>query len=197
MEPLLPTLTFEELRQAKKNASKSLESLGIQLSSSTIGNLVANTFGYQDWNTASATAKHTPHDHREEKPSDSSQSAMRTYEESAVLEIANDCAKSIRLSHFNELRAVLENTRIIDMILSKAVIITYNRKGRDARMHDLTAFLKEISIPPSISPVMGEIIYLLEATHSNTVINYYGALDSFVSANKQRCQMFMSQLVYQ
>lgn len=57
MEPLINTLSFEKLRQAKQNASKSLKALSIDLSSSTVGNLVANTFGYQDWNTASASLK--------------------------------------------------------------------------------------------------------------------------------------------
>jgi hypothetical protein len=57
VQPLIPTLTFEQLRQAKKNASKSLESLEIDLSSSTAGNLVANIFGFVDWNTAGAITK--------------------------------------------------------------------------------------------------------------------------------------------
>lgn len=57
MQPLIPTLTFEQLRQAKKNAKKSLESLGIELSSSTTGNHVAQLFGYRDWNIASALTK--------------------------------------------------------------------------------------------------------------------------------------------
>lgn len=54
MEPLIPTLTFEQLRQAKKNASNTLSSLSIDLSSSTTGNLVASMLGYKDWNTAKA-----------------------------------------------------------------------------------------------------------------------------------------------
>lgn len=54
MQPVIPQLTFERLRQAKKYASKSLESLDIKLSSSTTGNLVANIFGFSDWNTAKA-----------------------------------------------------------------------------------------------------------------------------------------------
>lgn len=57
MQPLFANLTFEQLRQAKKNASKSLESLKIDLSSSTTGNLVANIFGFVDWNTAGAITK--------------------------------------------------------------------------------------------------------------------------------------------
>lgn len=57
MEPLVPTLTFEQLRRAKKNASRSLESLGVDLSSSTTGNFVANVFGYQNWNTAKASTE--------------------------------------------------------------------------------------------------------------------------------------------
>lgn len=63
MQPVISSLTFEQLRQAKKNASKSLESLGIELSSSTIGNHVAMMFGYHDWNIASAITK-TPPDYK-------------------------------------------------------------------------------------------------------------------------------------
>lgn len=59
MQPLIHTLSFEQLRQAKKNASKSLEALDIQLSSSTTGNLVANIFGYQDWNIVKAKTEIT------------------------------------------------------------------------------------------------------------------------------------------
>lgn len=54
MQPLINTLTFEKLRLAKKNASKTLTELNIELSSSTVGNLVANILGYQDWNIARA-----------------------------------------------------------------------------------------------------------------------------------------------
>ncbi|MDD4969835.1 MAG: hypothetical protein PHT07_10450 [Paludibacter sp.] len=57
MQPLFPNLTFEQLRQAKKNAQSSLGALGIDLTSSTIGNHVANIFGYHDWNAASAITK--------------------------------------------------------------------------------------------------------------------------------------------
>ena len=61
MEPLVPTLTFEQLRRAKQNASKSLQSLNIDLSSSTTGNFVANVLGYQNWSIAkAATEKHSP-----------------------------------------------------------------------------------------------------------------------------------------
>lgn len=54
MQPVIPTLSFEQLRQAKEYASKSFKSLGIELSSSTAGNHVAHMFGYRDWNTARA-----------------------------------------------------------------------------------------------------------------------------------------------
>jgi len=52
MELLIPTLTFEQLKQSKKNTESALKELGIELSSSTTGNLVANMFGYKNWNTA-------------------------------------------------------------------------------------------------------------------------------------------------
>ena len=54
MQPLINILTFEKLRLAKKNATKSLTELDVKLSSSTVGNLVANILGYQDWNIARA-----------------------------------------------------------------------------------------------------------------------------------------------
>ncbi|NBK99938.1 MAG: hypothetical protein EOM50_18385 [Erysipelotrichia bacterium] len=52
MEPLNLPLSFAHLRQAKKYTEHALKELGIELSSSTTGNLVANMFGYKNWNTA-------------------------------------------------------------------------------------------------------------------------------------------------
>ena len=60
MEPLIPALTFEQLKQAKKNTEKALKELGIELTSSTTGNLVANMLGYKNWNTAKSLTESTP-----------------------------------------------------------------------------------------------------------------------------------------
>lgn len=54
MQPFIPNLTFDQLRQAKKYTSSALKALNIDLSSSTAGNLTASIFGYSDWNTAKA-----------------------------------------------------------------------------------------------------------------------------------------------
>lgn len=54
MTPVVDTLTLEQFRQAKKYTQKYLDHLGIELTSSTIGNLVANTFGYKNYNVAHA-----------------------------------------------------------------------------------------------------------------------------------------------
>ena len=59
MELLIPTLTFEQLKQSKKNTESALKELGIELSSSTTGNLVANMFGYKNWNTARSLTEKT------------------------------------------------------------------------------------------------------------------------------------------
>ena len=59
MELLIPTLTFEQLKQSKKNTESVLKELGIELSSSTTGNLVANMFGYKNWNTARSLTEKT------------------------------------------------------------------------------------------------------------------------------------------
>ena len=59
MELIIPTLTFEQLKLSKKNTEQALKELGIELSSSTTGNLVANMFGYKNWNTARSLTEKT------------------------------------------------------------------------------------------------------------------------------------------
>lgn len=60
MEPISNTLTFGQLRQAKQNTSKYLNHLGVELSSSTIGDLAANTLGYDNYNIAKAVSEKNP-----------------------------------------------------------------------------------------------------------------------------------------
>lgn len=57
MQPLIPTLMSEQLRQAKQNTSKYLNHLGVELTSSTIGDLTANTLGYDNYNIAKAVSE--------------------------------------------------------------------------------------------------------------------------------------------
>lgn len=200
MEPLIPTLTFEQLRQAKKNASSTLTSLGIELSSSTTGNLVASTLGYKDWNTAKAlTSKNdiqsyddrengtifiTPRSDNNEidtphHPALSAPDDMSPSDRSIFMQAVRDCATSIRLSHLEG----INNEATVDKILEDAVLITYNRVGEKAIFSSLMASLKSVEVPESMASLKGDMLYLLSNKNPIGLVNYYAAV---VSAGKKR-----------
>lgn len=54
MEPLIPTLTLEQLKQNAKFINRYLKKLNIDLSHSTALDVSSNGFGYADYNTAKA-----------------------------------------------------------------------------------------------------------------------------------------------
>lgn len=134
MEPLVPTITFENLRRAKKNAQTSLKELGIDLSSSTTGNLVANIFGYKDWNAASAIAKKNEVSKTEGEPVPSA------------------------VKHITTMRSVLEKEISIKYALERAVVYEgfgktlVNNLLSKASFSDLYVWdAKNISFIPSVS----------------------------------------------
>lgn len=54
MEPLMSTLSLEQLKQITKNTKSALKELGIDLTNSTTLNVVSKGFGFKDYNTAKA-----------------------------------------------------------------------------------------------------------------------------------------------
>lgn len=204
MEPLIPTLTFEQLRQAKKNASSTLTSLGIELSSSTTGNLVASTLGYKDWNTAKAlTSENNTQSKKVESqhliPShlgDMSQDLQNYYDEidtphhpalsapddmspsdrSIFIQAVRDCAMSIRLSHLDGIASVSDNKTMVDTMLESAISLTYQQYANEAKLSHLIESIGSTRISSSMLPIKEDILYILSAKDSHLPINYYGAV---------------------
>lgn len=183
MQPLMPILTFEQLRQAKKYASKSLESLGINLSSSTTGNHVAQLFGYRDWNIASALTKTNERpDMKNGTESEGSSNTnhlipLHTISEasrSLFMQVVRECASSIRLSHLNNIASVADNAGMIDKMIESAVVLTYQRHGEKAILIDFVKALEDTPTTSSMSSVKEDIMFVFSNKDPNLTINYYG-----------------------
>lgn len=200
MQPLIPSLTFEQLRQAKKNASKSLESLGIELSSSTIGNHVAMMLGYQDWNIASAITKMPsncklpnevflsrrtsqivsdadftpPKNHNIGNGDMLGGAKTAAHMKIAFIEAVHDCAISMRLTHLKDYKTA--DTTMLNKILEGAILSTYEQYASSANFSHFYNTLKLIEVPSSALIIKEDILYLLSGKNPDLPINYYGAV---------------------
>lgn len=185
MQPLIPTLTFEQLRQAKKYASKSLESLEISLSSSTTGNHVAQLFGYRDWNIASALTKTNESPDMKNGPESEDSNNVNhlvplhkisEVTRSLFMQVVSECASSIRLAHLNNIASVVDNTGMVDKMFGSAVVLTYQRRGEKATLTDFVKALEDTPSPSSMSSVKEDIMFVFSNKDPNLTINYYGML---------------------